>query len=363
MFSLVFAGLLTSSATASETISEDNSKAVILAYHRIGEDHRPDQNLTLKQFQQHIHEIENGDYNVLPLSKIIEAFQAGSTLPPQTLAITFEGAYRSAIENAAPILLEKNIPFTVFYASDTLDQKDVAYASWEDLKALNRKNNVELATLPASYTHIAHEPQKTMLAGLNKALQRYREEFRQEAAFLSYPFGEYSTELQTLAKSQGYTAAFGLHSGAAYSGANLYTLPRFSMTELYGNLERFRMVTRAHPLPVHDVEPADAYLQHKAFFTGFTVTPLLQSQTNELSCFISAQGKALVETLDSGRIEIRAEDSLLDQNRIRLNCTMPGPVSEDDEVQWRWLGLLYHRAEEKITLNNPQPDAPLPPQE
>ena len=239
----------------------------------------------------------------------------------------------------------------------------MAYASWEDLKALNRKDNIEIATLPASYTHIAHQPEQSMLAALNKARQRHREEFKQEAAFLSYPFGEYSTELQNLAKSQGYTAALGLHSGAAYGGANLYTLPRFSMTELYGNLERFRMVTRAHPLPVHDVEPANSHLQNKPFFTGFTVTPLLQDQTDKLSCFISAQGKALVETLDSGRIEIRAENGLLERNRIRLNCTMPGPLSEDDEIQWRWLGLPYHRAENKIVLNNPQPDAPLPPQE
>lgn len=335
-----------SNANASAQIPEDKTKAVILAYHRIGEDHLPGQSLTIEQFNQHIQEIKGGNYNILPLSQIIEAIQTKAVLPPNTLAITFEGAHRSAIEKAVPLLLESKIPFTLFYASDSLDQNDPGYASWYDLKALKRKPGVEIATLPAVYSHTARQPEQTILASLNKARQRHREEFQQEAAFLSYPYGEYSVELKKLAKSQGYTAAFGLHSGATYSESDLFALPRFSMTELYGDLERFRMVTRAHPLPVNDLEPANTDLGAQRFHTGFTLPKGLQNKTENLSCFISGQGKALIEKFEGGRIEIRTEEILTDQTRIRLNCTMPGPLSEDDEIQWRWLGLLYHRAEQ-----------------
>ncbi len=358
---LIFAA--SHSAHAAEgTIPEDNSKAVILAYHRIGEDHLPDQSLTLEQFHQHVQEIKNGHYNVLPLNQIVEALQTGSPLPPRTIAITLEGAYRSAIETAAPLLLENALPFTIFYASNLLDQKDPSYASWDDLKALQRQKTVDLGTLPASYAHITHQPKQDMLAALNKARQRHREEFEQEAAFLSYPYGEYSIELQALAKSQGFLAALGLHSGALYAGSDQYALPRFSLTELYGDLERFLMVTNAYPLPVQDIEPADPYLKTGSFFTGFTVTEGLQNDTNNLSCFISGEGKANVETLGN-RVEIRSETDLKDQTRIRLNCTMPGPVSKDDETGWRWLGLLYHRAEEDFAINTPQPAEPPEPQE
>ncbi|MEZ5813761.1 MAG: polysaccharide deacetylase family protein [Alphaproteobacteria bacterium] len=348
---------------AAANIPEDSSKAVILAYHRIGEDHLPDQSLTQEQFRQHLQELKNGNYNILPLNQIIEALQNAAPLPPRTVAITLEGAYRSSIENAAPLLLKNAIPFTVFYASDTLDQKDPAYADWKELKTLKRKEIVEIETLPASYNHIAHQPKQYILAGINKARQRHREEFATETTLLSYPYGEYSEELQTLAKSQGYTAAFGLHSGAAYAGSNLYTLPRFSMTELYGDLERFRMITNAYPLPVQDIEPQDSYLKKTGpFFTGFTLPESLQNQSGDLSCFISGQGKAEIETLGN-RIEIRANEDLSGQTRIRLNCTMPGPVSENDENTWRWFGLLYHRPEENLITSNPEPNEPLQPQE
>ena len=342
-------------ATAAD-LPEDKTKAVILAYHRVGEDHIPDQNLTLDQFLAHVQEMKNGNYNVLPLSEIIDAIQTDAELPERTIAITFEGAYRSAIQNAAPLLIENNIPFTVFYAAGPLDQNDAVYASWAELKNLDKKVDVEIETLPAIYTHTAHLSQKGMLKNINRARQRHREEFNREATFLAYPFGEYSAQLQELAKTQGYRAAFGLHSGAIHASADIYTLPRFSMTESYGDLERFRLVTNAYPLPINDLEPSDPYLQENDFFTGFTLNEALTPQSDQLSCFISGGGKADIETLGP-RIEIRSNTLPTDQTRIRLNCTMPGPISEDDEQKWRWLGLLYHRS------NIPQQDEPPAPRE
>ena len=340
LFALFIAHAHTHAAPA---LPEDNSKAVILAYHRIGEDHIPDQSITLEQFHAHIREIKAGNYNVLPLTDIIKAISNGETLPTKTLGITLEGAYRSALKNGVPLLLDAEIPFTVFYASNSLDQKDPIFTSWEHLKTLSKEPNVILATLPASYEHIAHRSKQDILKNLNKARQRYRENFEKETTLLSYPFGEYSTELKQLAQSQGYEAAIGLHSGAVFNGSDLYAIPRFSMTESYGDLERFRLVTNALPLPVQDIEPANPILTEDQFFTGFTLPEKLAEQSKALSCFISGEATPIIERLGS-RIEIRSQTPT--QSRARLNCTMSGPVSENDEIQWRWLGLLYHRASE-----------------
>ncbi|MEM7650826.1 MAG: polysaccharide deacetylase family protein [Pseudomonadota bacterium] len=343
--------LLASPASAGNSLPEDESKAVIIAYHRIAEENLPYQNLTLAQFDSHIEDMASGNYNILPLPKIIEAITTASPLPQRTIAITLEGAYNSAIENAAPLLLKNEIPFTIFYPANALDRKDPDYASWRALKTLAKNPLVTLANLPASHSHLAHETRENMLRNLNKARQRHREEFNQEVDFLAYPFGEYSLALKDLAKSQGYKAALGLNSGAAHSGSGIYALPRFSMTEAYGDLERFRMVTRALPLPFKDLEPLDPHLKDQSFFTGFTLPEALQNELESLACFISGQGKAQIEPLGS-RIEIRSEINMEETPRVRLNCTLPGPASENDETRWRWLGLLYHS-----NPRNPQPDA------
>ena len=327
------------SSKAAPNLPEDKTKAVILTYYRIGEDHVLNENLTEDQFAEHVTEIMNGNYNVLPLPEIISSISLARALPENTIGITLEGGYSSAITAAQKHLIPNNIPFTVFVSADALNQKTAPFTNWKTLKALAKNKNVTLATLPASYTHLQGQTHTDLLKNLNRARQLFRENLGQEADYLAYPFGEYSLLYKSLAQSQGFKAAFGTHSGAVYSGADLYALPRFVMTERYGDLERFRLVTSALPLPVQDIEPANPQLDNESFFTGFTLPQALADQSDSLECFISGEDKPSIEKLGS-RIEIRTAS--VPQDRTRLNCTMPGPVNEDDEIQWRWLGLLYH---------------------
>jgi len=354
---LLYSAALHAATPIPATLPEDKTKAVILAYHRIGEDNHPDTNLTQEQFIEHINEIENGDYTVLALDDVLSAIENRTPLPAHSIVLTFEGAYQSAYTNAIQHLLEKDWPFTVLYSSDTIDRNAPEFMDWKTLKKLSNNKQVTLGVLPASYSHITHLPEQEILKNLNKARQRFREEFNREAAFLSYPFGEYSTQLQTLAKTQGFKAALGLHSGATSPADNRYALPRFSMTERYGNLDRFRLVTNALPLPANDLEPADTYLKTQTWLTGFSTPTSLSGELKNLACFISGQEKPSIEILGN-RVEIRSAELSTQQKRIRLNCTMPGPEAENGEAQWRWLGLLYHR-----NINSQAQDAPLPPQE
>ena len=353
---LCIAFFASDNAWAGAALPQDNSKAVILAYHRIGEDHIPDQSLTTQRFREHVEELLNGKYNVIPLGKAVAAITENQPLPERTVVITFEGAYTSSAQNALPLLIEHNLPFTVFYASDTLDQKDPAHTTWEQLKTFDKNENITLGVLPASYTHTAHQSRQDALSNLNKSRQRYRENFKNEALFLSYPYGEYSQELKELAKTQGFKAAFGLQSGAIYTGSDIYALPRFSMTDSYGDLERFRLVTGALPLPVSELEPTETLLDNVPFFTGFTLPTELKNSAKNMSCFISGQTKPQTEILGT-RVEIRSDSPLHHLRRIRLNCTMPGPLSQNDEIQWRWFGVLYHRPENQVAeISNPRQD-------
>lgn len=326
-------------------LPEDSVKAVILVYMRVGEEAEADSTLPTAQFEEHLTELERGGYHVRPLPEILEAIRNGTPLPAGTLALTFDGAYRSTYRNAIPRLLEKKIPFTLFYASDPLDQTLPDFMSWADLQTLARYETVTLGVLPASASHITRLPAQGMISQLNKARQRFREKFGQEVNLLSYPFGEYSLTLKTLAHRQGFSAAFGLQSGALSQKSDFYALPRFTMTEHYGDLERFRMVAHALPLPVTELEPENPALRStQEWMTGFTLPPALANESQNLSCFIAGEATPHIERLGA-RIEIRSITPLTGIDKIRINCTMPGPATDDQEAQWRWLGLLYYRPE------------------
>ncbi|MGZ9096799.1 MAG: polysaccharide deacetylase family protein [Micavibrio sp.] len=327
---------------APETAAYDRTAAVIFAYQRIGEDLHPANNLSTEQFKNHITELIEGEYHVAPLSKIVEAFQSGTKLPEKTVAITFNGAYQSALENAIPVLLANNLPFTVFFSPDQADGKTPEYMGWDDIKRLSRSSQVTLGLHPASYMRLTESPEEEIRRQVNKALNRYREELKSEPEFFAYPFGEYTKNFRDIIAASGFKAAFGQQSGVAYSGSDQFALPRFAMTESYGDDERFRMAALALPLPVSDITPDDPHLAAGTLpIFGFTLDETLADKIPLLSCFISQHGKAEIQVVGKNRLELRVGETL-ENERIRINCTMPGPDPKPGEDQrWRWFGLLF----------------------
>src|SRR5437762_8991612 len=70
--------------------------AVIIQYHRFGEDDVPTTNIRLAQFEAHLAELKKSKYTVLPLADVIAALREGRALPDRTVAITIDDAYTSA---------------------------------------------------------------------------------------------------------------------------------------------------------------------------------------------------------------------------------------------------------------------------
>jgi peptidoglycan/xylan/chitin deacetylase (PgdA/CDA1 family) len=359
-FVLSFLG--SADAQTAVSLPQDSSKAVVLAYVRVGDDNAADASLSLEKFIEHIQILEQGAYEILPLGEILNTLAQGKNLPPRSLAITFDGAHRSNAVNAFPLLIEKNIPFTIFFSSNALDQSAPDSMRWEELKTLQKNPNVTLGVFPAAYEHLAHRPKTEITASLNKARKRFREEFNHEAALLAYPYGEYSQEMKTLAQTQGFKAAFGLQSGVLYSGSDFFSLPRFTMTERYADKERLEMILNSLPLPVEDITPADSLIKDPSgeWYSGFTLPQSLVAQSRDLSCILSGIGAAKTEILGP-RVEVRSPEPTLAHKRLRMNCTLRGPDSEDKTPQWRWFGMLYHRTTN--LPSNSQPDALPAPQE
>lgn len=318
------------------TIDQDETKATILAYHRIGEAAYPDTNLSTEQFAQHLEVLQNGNYNILSLPDIITAWGLKNPLPAQTVAITFEGAYRSSYRNAMQTLIDQKIPFTILYAADSTpaESSSSQHLDWKTLKKLSRNRLITLGTLPASYRRHADKSDIDIVKQINKAISRHKDAFGSTPAFFSYPFGEYSDRYKAAIKNiPSFSAALALNSAVAYNGSDNFALPRFSMTEHYGSLERFTMITEALPLPASDIKITENSISFKS---SSQLTPILDS----IACFISGQDKPSV-TLTDTAVKITAT-APVKTTRTRINCTIKDTQNRQD--RWRWFGLLVPQA-------------------
>ncbi len=334
LFSLMFVAIFLSFPDITRAQQAEDS-AVILMYHRFGDEKYPSTNITLEQFQAHLAELKKEKYNVVPLDEIITAFHNKTKLPPRTIAITIDDAYLSILVNAWPLLREANFPFTLFVSTEPVSRHIQGYMSWKQIRRLASHPLVSIGHHAHTHNHLLAMTPEMAAEDIDKAHQIYKNELGNIPEIFAYPFGEYSPWLENILKKKGLKAAFGQFSSAASSKTNLYSLPRFAFNEKYSNMERFTLIVNARALPAYDILPINPVILNNPPKIGFTVDKNVGSLSG-LSCYPSHLGKAANLTRIGGnRVEIRFDKPLPD-GRSRLNCTMPGP-----DKRWYWFGLPF----------------------
>lgn len=331
----LIAGLL--GPAAPTLAAADESGAAIIMYHRFGESDYPSTSITLEQFEAHIAELTSGGYTVLPVPEIVAAIAEGRALPDRTVGITIDDAYRSVYTEAWPRLRAAGLPFTVFVGTDALDQARPGYMSWDNLREL-AAGGVTVGNHGATHAHMARLDPAAARGEIDRAARRFVAELGAAPTLFAYPYGEYSLALRTVVADAGFAAAFGQHSGAVGRTGDRFALPRYPLSERYGDLDRLRLVANSLPLPVSDVTPLDPMVRGPSNppAYGFTVVAGLD-RLSALDCFARGN-ETRVERLGAGRIEVRFARPFA-PGRHRVNCTMPGP-----DGRWRWLGRQFYIA-------------------
>ena len=306
--------------------------AAILMYHRFGENEYPSTSIRLDQFDAHLEKLANGNYTVLPLSKIIRHMQTGTSLPDRTVAITIDDAYLSVFTEAWPRLKAKGFPFTVFVATDPVDKGHPNYMSWSQLRQL-QANGIGIGSQTRTHPHMHQISPDETDKELASSNQRFLSELGLRPTLFAYPYGEYNLAVIERVKKAGFSAAFGQNSGIAHGFDGFFELPRFAFNERYGSMDRLTLAIDGLPLKVNQILPADVVIKSNPPALGFTLVNEI-ADNRQLRCFNSTYGKLSVDRIGP-RAEVRFPGAL-PPGRARVNCTMPGP-----DGRWRWFGKQF----------------------
>jgi poly-beta-1,6-N-acetyl-D-glucosamine N-deacetylase len=315
----------------------DGSVSVVM-YHRFGESEYPSTNIPIAQFESHLAELASGAYTVMALPDIVEALRQERPLPDRTVGLTIDDAYLSVYREAWPRLKEAGLPFTLFVATDPVDQHHPRHMGWSQIRELAAAG-VTIGSQTASHLHMAKTDDAGNTADIEKSNARFVSELGRRPDLIAYPYGEASSAVERLARRLGFIAGFGQHSGAIGGTGNLFYLPRFALNEKYGDMARFRRVANVLPLPVSDFTPTDHLVGAvNPPAIGFTVDPGIRG-LDRLSCFASHEGRMRIERLGESRFEVRVQTPF-PKGRTRINCTLPAA-----ENRWRWLGRQFYMAD------------------
>ena len=311
------------------------NSATVFMYHKFGVSKYPSTSVTLDQLNSHINEFKKEKYNVLPLNFIVDTIINDGDLPDNTIGISIDDADKSFFEVGWPLFKENNIPVTLFVTTGTIVKNNKSYLNWDQI----RKLKAEGVTIGAhSHTH-AHMPDlgiEEVREEIEISNKIFLEELGEIPSLFAYPYGETSNEIISLIKDYKFKVAFGQHSGIINETSNMYYLPRFSLNEKYGEIDRVKFAASSKGLGVYDFIPTNPTINENPPFIGFSL--LDEKLSTSLNCFIfDMNGQVEREIYKfNERVEIRLSREL-SKGRSRVNCT-----AKDKNGDWRWFGHQFY---------------------
>ena len=203
---------------------------LVLCYHAVSESWPADLSVTPERLERQLGLMVRSGYRGAP-------FHEAVTAPPhaRTLAVTFDDAYRSVLELAAPILRRLGLPGSVFVATDHagserpmswpgIDQwLDGSHAgemvpmSWEELDGLAAEG-WEIGSHTRSHPRLTQLDDATLAAELRGSREDCEARLGRPCRSIAYPYGDVDVRVVAAARAAGYAAGAALpprlHAGA-----------------------------------------------------------------------------------------------------------------------------------------------------
>ena len=311
------------------------NSAVVFMYHRFDNSKYPSTNVTMEQFNAHILEFTKSKYNIMSLDSIVDTIINDGKLDDNTIAITIDDADRSFLTKAWPVFKKHNIPVTLFISTAYVSNNSKNYLSWDEVRKL-KSEGVVIGAHSHEHNHLAEYSIKELEDEIEYSNRIFIKEIGETPTLFAYPYGEANLELfSLLAKKYKFKAAFGQHSGVINETSNLYYLPRFSLNERYGEIERVKFAANTKGMGVYDFVPLNPKVEDNPPFIGFSL--LDEKLAKNINCFVfDSDGQVENEIFKfNERIEIRLSRKL-NKGRSRLNCT----AKQNNE--WRWFGHQFY---------------------
>lgn len=316
------------------------NSAVVFMYHHFGQSQYPSTNITLKQFENHLDYLEENNYHVWPLSKILFYIKNKYSLPDKTVALTIDDAYISIYKYAYPMLKNKRFPYTVFVNTNPIGANSINYMTWEQMKEMQRYG-AEFANHSSTHAYLipeAHETQDQWQSRVKKELddaqglleEKLNISSNQRVKLLSYPFGEYTQESAKYIESLGYIGITQT-SGAIDVHSDFKRIPRFAMSEKFAHMEGFMLKLNTLALPIKSVKPWGTLVESnppKLYIE-------LERPLSKIGCYTYNGEKIDIKWLSSTSFEVQSKHKLTGQ-RDRYTCT-----TQNKEGKWYWYSHLW----------------------
>ena len=213
----------------------------VLLYHSI--DLQGDQydlwKLDRNTFRDHL------DYLISIKSKFYSLLDLIESIPENGAVITFDDGLVDTFEVAAPELLKRKIPFSIFVTSSFIQAGHPEYLSEEMLIELSKNPLVSIGSHGVTHKKFSSLSEQEIIYELQASKGYLEELLNKEIKAFSYPHGDYCESIKPALQNLGYSIAFSSNFGANAVDQDKFLLNR---TEIWNTdkLKIFQQKLNGH---------------------------------------------------------------------------------------------------------------------
>lgn len=173
----------------------------VLMYHSVGSSAYGDDTglygISEERFREHL-DLIGGD----GLVPTVPLGMPGNEL--QTV-ITFDDGYRDNLSVAAPLLVERGLPFTVFVASDLVRTRESGFLSPSELRELSLVNGATIGAHGCSHCNLTQCSKDKLRSELEGSKKYLEDTIGKSVSSVAYPYGAANIRVRDAAISAGYS--------------------------------------------------------------------------------------------------------------------------------------------------------------
>ena len=313
----------------------DDFGIISLMYHRFEENKYPSTNIKLDDFKKHLEIIEENKIKFINPKDFNNELQNNKL--QRKILLTIDDGFLSFYKNAWPILKKKKIPFILFVSTREVGVHN--YMTWDQIKEISKEDFVEIGNHSHTHEYLADDSNELIKNDIAKSISIFKKNLGKNSDFFSYPFGEYSNDFKKIIKDFGFKYAFGQHSGVMDETKDFFELPRYPINEKYGEINRFKSLTKTLPFKYKKIYPEEKYvLKDKnppnvkiEFYNNIKNLKAVSCYSNEGDKWRQSN----IKFENSNTLLINITEKFVGE-RGRINCSLRDPSG-----LWRWLGIQF----------------------
>ncbi len=304
-------------------------------YHRFEENKYPSTNIKINDFVEHLKIIEENGIRFINPSNFENELK--NNKKQRKILLTIDDGFLSFYKNAWPILKKKQIPFILFVS--TREVGAFNYMNWDQIKEISQEDFVEIGNHSHTHEYLVDESKELIKKDIEKSISIFEKNLGKNSIFFSYPFGEYSNEFKKIIKNFDFKYAFGQHSGVIDETKDLYELPRYPINEKYGEINRFKSITKTLPFKYKEIYPEEKYLLQDKNPPNVKIIFYENIKNLEsVGCYSNEGNKwrqSNIKFENSNTLIVNIAEKFVGE-RGRINCSLRDPSG-----LWRWLGIQF----------------------